>query len=303
MPTAVATNRAPPVSLKRGAWFEPASQEPPSPGYVSHGGLATRCRHPPNGEIASVEIDRALRLDYRLDATGGIVGIEENGRSRRYGYTHGRLTHASTATGVYTYRHDAVGNRLERTVEDADGARHERYRYGDTGRGNRPLAVLDESSSQERVHAYGGNGAPRQIGELVYTHDAERRPVAVHRDGSLLARYAYNAFGETRPEDGLPERCGCGRRRRRARRPSRRACAPVPELVRTRLRRRTHRRAYPRRTGLPAQRSGRPDRAEYFDTTLSKTCQQKAMWSAPGPMNTARSNPERAFSPRHPVGS
>lgn len=177
-------------------------------GHVSHGGLATRRRHAANGEITSLEIGRALRLDYRFDAAGRIIGIEENGSPRRYAYTDGRLSLVDSASGTITYVHDAVGNRLERTVRDENGSRRTRYRHAPPGRGNRLLAVVDEGTGHEREYVYASDGTPRAAGALAYTYDAERRPLTASRDGRLLARYAYNAFGErvrkiVYPETGL----------------------------------------------------------------------------------------------------
>ena len=193
-------------AITRGRWFGLASEtlvaeidldaRDGSSGHLTHGGLSTRRRFTPTGELESIEIGQALRLDYRFDAAGRIVGIEENGAARRYDYRGGRLTRALTANATYTYRHDALGNRLARTVEDASGARTERYRYAERGQGNRLLGVVDESTGRETAYDYGADGAPRRIGQLVYTYDAHRRPITLSRSGRLVARYAYNPFGE-----------------------------------------------------------------------------------------------------------
>ena len=193
-------------AITRGRWFGLASEtlvaeidldaRDGSSGHLTHGGLSTRRRFTPTGELESIEIGQTLRLDYRFDTAGRIVGIEENGAARRYDYTGGRLTRALTANATYTYRHDALGNRLARTVEDASGARTERYRYAERGQGNRLLDVVDESTGRETAYDYGADGAPRRIGQLGYTYDAHRRPITLSRSGRLVARYAYNPFGE-----------------------------------------------------------------------------------------------------------
>jgi len=211
-------------AITRGRWFGLADEtlvgeidldaRDGSSSHLSHGGLVTRRRFTPGGALESIEIGQALRLDYRFDAAGRIVGIERNGTPRRYGYTDGRLTWASTPDATYAYRHDALGNRLARTVEDGDGVRAERYRYPAHGEGNRLLGIVDDVTGRETSYDYDGNetgGAPRRVGEHAYTYDAERRPVTLSRGGRLVARYAYNPFGERVAKTLYPDGGGAPR--------------------------------------------------------------------------------------------
>ena len=166
-------------------------------GHLSHDGSRRRATFAPNGEIRRLEIGGKLAFGYRFDDTGRIVAIDENGTAGRYGYTRGRLTSASTPLGEFRYAYDAVGNRLSTRATRRDGSsRDERHRYAASGDGNRLLESVDEVSGRTTTYRHDGTGAPVAVGALDYTRDANGRQLAVHRDGRLVATYAYNAFGE-----------------------------------------------------------------------------------------------------------
>ena len=168
-------------------------------GYLSAGGVRTSGRFAPNGEPVELALTDSLQLAYEFDERGRIVGIDENGAMHRYGYDGGRLVFASTPRGSTAWRFDAVGNRLAERRRTTDGwmVGDERYVYGAPGEGNRLLGTIDRHTTDAVAYHYDGTtGAPSAIGALTYTYDADRRPVEVRRDGALVARYVYNAFGE-----------------------------------------------------------------------------------------------------------
>jgi len=167
-------------------------------GHLSAGGVRTRHTLAPNGQQTGFAVSGALTLQYTFDANGRIDGIVQDGRddmASRYGYTAGRLTWVGTPSGDTRYRYDATGNRIARLHGNGGGESNAlTYRYDEGS--NRLLETRDGASGAPTRYRYDGAGAPLAVGTLDYTYDADRRPVAVHRDGELVAAYAYNPFGE-----------------------------------------------------------------------------------------------------------
>jgi len=167
-------------------------------GHLSFNGVRTDRRFAADGSIQSIEIANTLALAYRYDEAGQIIGIDENGLVQGFGYAQGRLTHAETLSGTYRYTYDATGNRTAKSVEQVDGALTvERYRYSVEGEGNRLLERRNEADGEDDSYRYTATGAPtRARNGLRYEYNSEQRPVRVYENGSLLAEYAYNGFGE-----------------------------------------------------------------------------------------------------------
>ena len=166
-------------------------------GYVSGAGVRTDHRYAPNGQIRSIDIGGTLELDYRVDADGRVVGIDENGEAQHYAYRDGALMMADTLDGVFSYDYDAAGNRTrKRRWRAGELVVDEQCRFDEPGEGNRLLERTDVLTGQAERYDYGELGAPVTRGELRYVYDAKQQPVALYRGERLLARYAYNGFGE-----------------------------------------------------------------------------------------------------------
>ena len=166
-------------------------------GWTSGTGVRTEQRFAPNGELVELGIGRTLQLRYTFDGAGRIVGIDENGTTRRYGYDAGRLASASSPDAELRYAYDALGNRTSRVERTADGTTTATaYAYPTEGAGNRLLGTIDAASGLVATYRYDGAGSPLTTGVLHWRYDANGRPIEAYRDGSLVASYAYNAFGE-----------------------------------------------------------------------------------------------------------
>ena len=166
-------------------------------GYVSAAGVSTQQQYSANSQIRSVQVGSVLDLQYNVDNGGRIVGITENGDEQRFAYNADGLVVADTKQGLFSYGYDNVGNRTSRRVRQADELTEEEiYRYAEEGTGNRLLERIDTFAGVSQPYTYNATGAPIQRGQLRYEYDAKEQLTALYRDEQLLARYAYNGFGE-----------------------------------------------------------------------------------------------------------
>ena len=92
-------------------------------------------------------------------------------------------------TTLATAPADAFDKPSELTEEEI-------YRYAEEGAGNRLLERIDTFAGVSQPYTYNATGAPIQRGQLRYEYDAKEQLTALYRDEQLLARYAYNGFGE-----------------------------------------------------------------------------------------------------------
>ena len=148
--------------------------------------------------MTALEVSETLRLGYRFDESGRVVALEENGERSRYTHERGRLVLAETPTATYRYAYDALGNRTAREVVAANGTRErDAYTYAPPGSGNRLIGVRDTLGGTDTVPVIDALGRTTETGDGTrHTYDAKGRPTRLHRDGRLVAEYAYNAFGE-----------------------------------------------------------------------------------------------------------
>ena len=166
-------------------------------GYVSAAGVRTQQQYSANGQIRSVQVGSALDLQYNVDNGGRIVGITENGDEQRFAYNADGLMVADTVQGLFSYGYDNVGNRTSRRVREAgELSEEEIYRYAESGEGNRLLERIDTVAGVSQPYTYNATGSPVQRGQLRYEYDAKEQLTALYSDEQLLARYAYNGFGE-----------------------------------------------------------------------------------------------------------
>jgi len=167
-------------------------------GHLSHNGLRTRRDVTPDGRITSIDVAGSMRLDYRYDDAGRIVGIDDGAAVHVYGYDSGRLSNATLSGRSYRFGYDAIGNRTSTSVSDSEGAvRDERHRHAAPGDGNRLIETVDQMSGLSETYRFSANGAPIEArDELRYEYNTDQRPVRVYQSDELLAEYAYNSFGE-----------------------------------------------------------------------------------------------------------
>ena len=166
-------------------------------GYVSAAGVSTQQQYSANGQIRSVQVGSVLDLQYNVDNGGRIVGITENGDEQRFAYNADGLMVADTVQGLFSYGYDNVGNRTSRRVRQAgELSEEEIYRYAEGGEGNRLLERIDTVAGVSQPYTYNATGSPVQRGQLRYEYDAKEQLTALYSDEQLLARYAYNGFGE-----------------------------------------------------------------------------------------------------------
>ena len=168
-----------------------------SSGYLSHNGIRTERRYSPDGKVTDVRIDPALKLEYRYDDYGRIVGINENSLDTNFGYDRNRLASITSTSQDIRYTYDAAGNRLTASSSDGSTSESSDYHYPLPGDGNRLLLTTDNSSGQSAEYLYNEAGSPLTTASgLRYEYNADQRPVRVYANGSLLAEYSYNSFGE-----------------------------------------------------------------------------------------------------------
>jgi len=172
-------------------------------GWTTLAGSRAVQRFAPNGEIRSLTVENTLAIDYAFDAAGDLVGMDIDGAASRYGYRNDRLRTATTPAGDYRWRYDASGNRVEEHVVAPGGEPSWTYseHAASTGSdddegGNRLQARATLPSGEVETWRHDANGAPLVAGPLRYTRDARGRALTVSRGGTLIATYAYNAFGQ-----------------------------------------------------------------------------------------------------------
>ena len=167
-------------------------------GYVSHNGLRKDMQFANDSTIKSIEFGDSLSLEYEFDNNGNIVGIYENDQQQRYQYIGGHLSSADTLSGIYQYDYDIMGNRVSKTEITPEGQQTNiRYQYSPEGNGNRLLNTVNGTSAISDEYEYTLSGAPTSAGRsLRYEYNAEQRPIAAYKNDILLARYAYNSFGQ-----------------------------------------------------------------------------------------------------------
>ena len=166
-------------------------------GYLSHNGIRTERRFSPDGRVTDINIDPALKLSYRYDDYGRIIGINENSIEQQFSYYRGRLVSASSPLGDYQYSYDVAGNRLATRSNQGSDVNSKEFHYPLPGDGNRLLLATDHNSGRSSEQLFNEAGSPEvTISGLQYEYNAEQRPLRVFSGDSLLAEYTYNSFGQ-----------------------------------------------------------------------------------------------------------
>jgi RHS repeat-associated protein len=145
-----------------------------------------------SGRVTSLITDGVEKLDYRYDDAGRISAIDSEWLDaalktshNRYQYdTAGRLIGAETPLGDFRYRYDSNGNRVADSADETSPG----YAYSD---GSNRLVRAGKVEYQ-----YDQTGNPLHVGARQYEYDSSGRPTNLYVNGTLLAQYAYNSWGE-----------------------------------------------------------------------------------------------------------
>ena len=166
-------------------------------GYLSHNGIRTERHFSPDGRVTDINIDPALKLSYRYDNYGRIIGINENSIEQQFSYDRERLASVSSPSGDYQYSYDSVGNRLQSRSSHGNEVNSTEFHYPLPGDGNRLLLSTDHNSGISAEQQFNEAGSPEvTISGLRYEYNAEQRPLRVFSDDTLVAEYTYNSFGQ-----------------------------------------------------------------------------------------------------------
>ncbi len=159
---------------------------------LTHGnGLVVTRQEDGLGNTLAIQHGSTLSLNYQFDAFGRISGIEKNSVVQQLVYdTAGRVITANSSLGSYTYQYDSVGNRKQST--SSDSKKSTEYTYNTNGQGNRLLAANDDE------YRYDEAGNTLSSANFAYAYNQRGRPLKVYdkATNTLVAEYAYNAFGE-----------------------------------------------------------------------------------------------------------
>ncbi len=126
-----------------------------------------------------------------------------DGREALYGYNEkGQLSSLSTGRGAITYTYDQLGHLKEKTFPNGTAAEYaytaagqlERIRHTGKGIGEEYLYHYDKAGNKTGAEKK-RQGMEADSGLFGYRYDALNRLTEVSRDGQLLRKYAYDAFG------------------------------------------------------------------------------------------------------------
>ena len=170
-------------------------------GWRAHNGIRTTILTRGDQAVTEVDTTGVLSIELERSFAGTVMSKKAAGKIARYAYSQGRLIGANTAGGQYRYQYDAVGNRISRLEQHSDGAQiDQQYEYATAstglGAGNQLMSLVDQNTGELLNQTYNSGGTLQEGNRLSYRYDSERRPTHVYRDGQVIARYAYNAFGE-----------------------------------------------------------------------------------------------------------
>ena len=170
-------------------------------GWRAHNGIRTTITMAADQTVTEVNTTDVLSIELERSFAGTVLSKQDAGKIARYAYDQGRLIAADTVGGQYRYQYDAVGNRISRLEQHSDGAQiDQQYAFAiastGQGAGNRLVSLSDQNTGEVESRTYNSGGTVQEGNGLSYRYDTERRPTQVSRDGQVIARYAYNAFGE-----------------------------------------------------------------------------------------------------------
>ena len=159
-----------------------------------------------NGRMQTINLstaanDAVFAKHYRYDATGNITGIRDavnTSHTEQFSYdARHRLQQASGHYGQVSYQLDSVGNRSQRSIQQAAGAdaKVERYHYAQTS--NRLLSV--SSGPEQRTLAYDATGniiTDQRNQQQRRLHYGVRNRLQAVKADKLQTEYRYNAKGQ-----------------------------------------------------------------------------------------------------------
>lgn len=162
-------------------------------GFTHGNGLRTTFSLLDNKRLSSIKVEDSGQLvdertlSYNLD---GLISKSDRPGTEldsMYVYENGRLVQEQIANddSVTNYEHDAVGNRLSRTID----GRKKRYTYATNS--NRMTAIGNKSVAYDLR----GNMIEDREGTRQFEYDATNRMSAFYKEGTLRATYDYDANG------------------------------------------------------------------------------------------------------------
>ena len=165
--------------------------------------------------ITKIMTDALGRVISVTDQTGNTVGYEwgsmneklrliyPDGKEAAYNYNDkGQLTSLSTGSGTITYSYDPLGHLKEKTFPNGTVTEYyynilgmlEKIRHTGNGFEEEYSYQYDMAGNKTEARRQ-RHGADTDSGVFGYGYDALNRLTEVSRNGQLLRRYAYDAFG------------------------------------------------------------------------------------------------------------
>jgi YD repeat-containing protein len=133
-----------------------------------------------------------LTLHYQRDASGNVTGITGGSSTNTFAYDAlGRITRVKDSDGnvLESYTYNKTGDRLSKTGNgQATGT------YGYQADTHWPTSIGSEARRYDNAGNTTGNSAAGET--WGYGYDGKNRMTVVQRDGSTVAMYTYNAFGQ-----------------------------------------------------------------------------------------------------------
>lgn len=156
------------------------------------------------GRVLSVTDPQGRETGYEWGSMGERLRVlYPEGKEAAYSYNErGQLSALSTGNGTITYAYDPLGHLKEKAFPDGTVTR-----YTFTGAGQlEKISHIGKGVEEEYSYRYdkAGNkvgaekkrqGIEADSGTFAYLYDALNRLTEVSRDGQLLRRYTYDAFG------------------------------------------------------------------------------------------------------------
>jgi len=138
--------------------------------------------------------DEILSWNYAHDAVGNITERSRDSETTEYSYDGlDRLTGIDGPTETNEFGYDGVGNRLsEWAFQDGDGTPYN-WEYDERDRlvKRGPIEYEYDANGSRILKRDTSSGSKTR-----YHYDAHNRLVQVDKDGSIIAKYAYDPFGQ-----------------------------------------------------------------------------------------------------------
>ncbi len=180
----------------------------PLASYTYGNGLAQTMAYDQNYRLEGLRVSgNASPWDktYNYDPNSNIVAISDQldtSKDQALSYDNrDRLTQSLKDGKQHNYNYDAVGNRLNRTVNDNGITRTETYLYASDSNRLLDVDIDDNGAQSNRTLGYDANGNTisdqRSNGDnLTSSYNAANRFTQLDKNGTPIALYEYNALGQ-----------------------------------------------------------------------------------------------------------